>query len=146
MADSRRGPRRKKRAVALDKRLAEEGITLTDEDDAILERVRVEMVKREAERLEQYAPIMTRLVEYLKTMDSEAQPLPGGVPVGLWWYARDHCREETAQRKNYKNEEHWSRRLRELLAKQNIQAETEVAYPSPPRRRCDLVIQSNNIY
>ncbi len=92
-------------------------------------------------RTASYTSIMQALVRHLQAVDTEAVPLEDGCPTGLWWYARHCSREAVAQPRSYRNEEKWSRRLECLLMEEGIDASTEVRYPTPPRRRCDLVIQ-----
>lgn len=88
---------------------------------------------------EEYVPVITTLAKSLRAMDVEAVPLPTGTPVGLWWYAR-HRRRDEALPKNCRNEEDWSRKLKELLDGEGMPTVTERFYPRPPKRRCDLVI------
>jgi hypothetical protein len=113
---------------------------LTAEDEKILDNVWEELGREEQERLAKYAPVMTTLVDALAVLDSEAIPLPSGNPVGLLWYARHRRRQEVAP-KNCRNEEDWSRRLKDLLNAQQIATDCERPYPPPPRRRCDLAMQ-----
>lgn len=56
------------------------------------------------------------------------------------WYAR-HNRRGESNPKHCRNEEDWSRRLKELMRDEGIAANCEEWYPAPPKRRCDLVIQ-----
>jgi hypothetical protein len=118
----------------------EEGDVLTPEDEKILDGVWDEIAQDERVRREQYAPVITTIVQWLKQLDAEAVPLPNGNPVGLWWYAR-HLRRDEAKPKNCRNEEDWSRRIKDLMTAQGIPATCERFYPAPPKRRCDLVIE-----
>jgi hypothetical protein len=81
------------------------------------------------------------LLEGLHVIDAEAVPLDSGYPTGLWWYAR-HLSRGGPIPKSCRNEESWSRRLaRYLKESRGVDGSLECRYPTPPRRRCDLVIQ-----
>lgn len=139
MADEHTMPERRRLEYPR-RRARAEDIDLTDEDHHLLDSIHDQLAADERVRRERYAPIMRKLVAGLRAIDAEAVPLPSGVPIGLRWYAY-HRRRDEANPKNFRNEEDWSRRLKELLAIENIPAVTEKRYPKPPVRKCDLVIQ-----
>jgi hypothetical protein len=78
--------------------------------------------------------------DLLKEIDTEATPVEGDYPTGLWWYCGHLDRNEAQPRKVFNSEVQWSRRLAEVLRLRGFECQAECRYPGESRQRCDVVV------
>lgn len=83
------------------------------------------------------------LLECMREMDSEATPVEGDYPTGLWWYVGHLDRAGTARRQN-NSEVAWTCRLGSMFRERGWDAACEQRYPGPTRDRCDTVVAWHN--
>lgn len=85
------------------------------------------------------AAINLAILQMMREMDSEALPVDGDYPTGLWWYVGHLDRDGTARKVN-NSEVAWSRRLTEMFNHRGWSAVAEQRYPGASRDRCDCVV------
>ena len=87
--------------------------------------------------------VNTSLLKAFRLIESEAPPVDGDYPTGLWWYV-GHLDRDLTPRKVNNTEVAWSRRLTQLLDDRPNSAVAERRYPGNTGDRCDCVVENED--